>query len=911
MTEKHEIKRIEKLKQSVVDFLNDHRYSDDTEEKPTHQSWGNVVQGRFYIDKKNMKTFVNLYANAITNGVSDFSITEVQKEYSPIIVDIDLKAPNENFRPNQRLYNDEMVLNIMQKYLDAINMFLNASKEELKICLLEKKHSTITDDIIKDGFHLIFPDTCVNTKIRHLIRHKVVKMCEDENMFDTFLEGADKVIDKAVVSSNGWFLYGSKKPSGQTYVLKKIYDHDLNVTYDHDSGIFYDVETGSESENKYCNADIITYLSIHHKKKRYSKKNATNIIEGFADSDIEAEFSKLGIDTSSRVLFEQFERTEAKEDLIRRACKYTCMLSVERSTDYENWRNVGLALHNTDDSLLPTWIEFSSKSSKFKRADDGQGNCGKFWKQFKTPSTGSLLTIRSLAYWAKEDNPKEYEAFNREEFKNVLKKSLDKSTYSLAKAFHAKFSDRFVCSSTKTNLWWEFKNHRWNRIDDAYTIKILLSEDFANEYNNEILSMTLKATKSSGIEKEETQAKISRLSEIVVKLMNITHKKNIIEDAKPLFYDPKFEEKLDSNEFLIGFQNGIYDLEHGHFRDGRPDDYMHNNTGYDYRKYSEKMPYKINIDRFFEQILPNKNVRDFFKIALSTSISGETKEEKLYILTGSGSNGKSLTVDLMINALGDYYMSCPITMITRKRGQSNETSPEKVRMKGRRFGVFQETDDGEKLNVGIMKEFTGGDKVLVRDLFKGSNEMIEYKPQMKYFLTCNQLPTVPSNDDGTWRRLRVIEFGSKFTDNPTKLNEFKMDKNLKQEIKKWGPSFMSYLINIYQNDYKDKLLIEPSEVMASTNQYKMENDFYTEYLMDRIIQTTNVKDTISKETLWDAFRTWFKTNYEGKPPPKKIEFHKMASKLFESNKCSRYVKVIFSPTEDNEEDIEPKNELDV
>ena len=36
-------------------------------------------------------------------------------------------------------------------------------------------------------------------------------------------------------------------------------------------------------------------------------------------------------------------------------------------------------------------------------------------------------------------------------------------------------------------------------------------------------------------------------------------------------------------------------------------------------------------------------------------------------------------------------------------------------------------------------------------------------------------PEVPSNDDGTWRRLRVISFDSKFTDNPTKPNEFKID----------------------------------------------------------------------------------------------------------------------------------------
>jgi P4 family phage/plasmid primase-like protien len=421
--------------------------------------------------------------------------------------------------------------------------------------------------------------------------------------------------------------------------------------------------------------------------------------------------------------------------------------------------------------------------------------------------------------------------------------------------------------------------------------------------------MTIQATKVSGMEKEEIQQKLTRICGIVEKLMNIVHKKNIIEDAKTLFYDPKFEEKLDSNISLIGFENGIYDLEHKVFRNGRPDDYVHNSTGYAFRKYSDNMLFKTNIDRFFEQILPNKSVRDFFKIALSTCISGETKEEKLYILTGSGSNGKSLTVDLMIQALGNYYMSCPITMITRKRGQSNDASPEKVRMKGKRFGVFQETDEGERINVGIMKEFTGGDKVLVRDLFKGSNEMIEFKPQMKYFLTCNQLPAVPSNDDGTWRRLRVIEFGSKFTDVPSKPNEFLIDKNLKQEIKRWGPSFMSYLINIYEKQYMNKQLIEPDEVMASTNQYKMENDFYTEFIIEKITGTDDIRNIISRDMMWETFKAWYKTNYEGKPLPKRPDLLKFMNKAIGEPGKKGYQKVIFNAP--HESDEEKKNDLDV
>jgi P4 family phage/plasmid primase-like protien len=293
---------------------------------------------------------------------------------------------------------------------------------------------------------------------------------------------------------------------------------------------------------------------------------------------------------------------------------------------------------------------------------------------------------------------------------------------------------------------------------------------------------------------------------------------------------------------------------------------------------------------------------------LCTCLCGDNKEEKLYILTGCGSNGKSLTMDLMYHALGDYYMSCPITIITRKRGTSNETSPEKVRMKGKRCGVFQETDDGEKLNVGVMKEFTGGDKVLVRDLFKGSNEMIEFKPQMKFFLTCNQLPAVPSNDDGTWRRLRIIDFNSKFTDKPIKSNEFMIDNTLKQKIPEWGPAFLSYLLHIYNSEYKNMTyLADPDEVMASTKQYKMENDFYTEYVADRLVLTNNEKDCIKLAPLWVDFSSWYGLNKGNNKLPKKIDFIKFLNKQFNEPCRKGYMKIVFNNMKDESSDNEPIN----
>lgn len=893
MSEKNELKKIEQYKKDVINFLNNRRYKDELADKPTHGAWGNVFQGRFYIEEKDNKEFIEIYSRAIENNVTDLSITEVQKEYSPIIVDIDLKYPIENYNKDKRIYDTNLVLNIIKKYNNIIQKYFDVKDDDLICSLFEKKNATKMDDICKDGFHIIYPKICAKSNIRHIIRYDVVKLCEEDGIFESFLESPDTIIDKAVVSSNGWLLYGSKKPGGQIYTLSTTYNSNLNEVVLNDGNI---------EINK-----LIKFFSLHYKKK-YCKKKASVLRENLHDSDINAEINKCGININQKNIDTRIEISEAKEDLIKTACTLVKMLNNDRSKKYEDWRNVGLALHSIDDSLLSEWIEFSKKCDHKFKDGDGQGDCYKFWKQFKIPSTGKLLTIRSLAYWAKIDNPKEYELFRNEEFKRKRDDSIDGSTWKIAKSFYAKYSDRFVYSS----IWYEYNNHRWNRIDDAYTIKILLSEEFQNDYRNDIIDMTIRATKISGFEKEQLQAKISATNKIIERLMNIDFKKKIIEEAKSLFFDSKFNEKLDSNPNLLGCENGVYDIEQQKFRIGHPDDFISLNTKINYIKFSEKMPYLKNIKEFLEQILPNNIVKDYIITAISTCISGEKREEKLYIFTGSGSNGKSVLMELLSNALGDYYMSCPITIITRKRGSSNETSPEKVRMKGKRCGVFQETDDGEKLNVGVMKEFTGGDKVLVRDLFKGANEMIEFKPQMQYFLTANQLPDVPSNDDGTWRRLRVIEFASKFIDNPTKPNEFKINTNLKQDIQNWAATFLSYLIHIYETKYKNvNYLKEPDEVMASTNQYKMENDFYTEYSRDRFTFTNNLKNTISRESLYADFKAWFKTNYEGKPMPKKPEFEKNINKIIGEPGRKGYQKIMFNAIIESDNESNPPNVLDV
>ena len=152
----------------------------------------------------------------------------------------------------------------------------------------------------------------------------------------------------------------------------------------------------------------------------------------------------------------------------------------------------------------------------------------------------------------------------------------------------------------------------------------------------------------------------------------------------------------------------------------------------------------------------------------------------------------------------------PIALLTQKRARSEAANPDLVDAKGRRFCYFQEPDNGERINIGLMKELTGGDKIKGRTLFKLP---IEFKPQFKLALLCNDLPEMPGNDDGTWRRVRVVRFKSKFRENPDPKDpyEFKVDTTLPDKFENWAEPFMYMLLQYYKK-YKQNGLFEPPEV---------------------------------------------------------------------------------------------------
>lgn len=866
--------KVKKLTDTIIKYLDKYRVGTGADIKYTHISMAETFVGKFNLDKKSIKEFNKLYAEVIDYGI-ELSIAEKPKDYGPILVDIDLEIPIEDYIEGSRLYNDKLILEVVDAFRLGCRQYLDITDSELQVCLTEKPKPTMKSTIVKDGFHLIFNNTCTYFKTRHLIRQHAISILENIDIFSKFTKSIDTIIDKAVVSTNCWLMYGSRKKDGQVYKLTKILNIDNN-------------EMNLDKFNdKYM---LIKMFSLQ--QKIWSEENANAYLENIDNDIIDLEYKKkFEKNYSTSNIIEDNHIPEDKEDLIRRATYLVSILDDNRVSEFHSWIRVGWALHNIDYSLLSVWIQFSKRSSKYK-----EGECEEKWKHMRNDG----LTIRSLMLWAQQDNYTKYNAFIDSEFSTVLNKSLDGSTYYIGKALYTKYFDRFTCASLKNDLWYEFRNNKWVPVIHGYTLLKEISESFANEYMKLVSKLNLKATQLTGMDREELLQKASRVQKIISQLMNISFKEKVMKECKNLFHDPEFEKKLDENYDLIGFNNGVYDLVNEEFRAGRPDDYISKSTNNDFVTFNKLNPYASKMFKFIQEILPIEAVRKYFLLSLCTCVSGHNKEEKLNIATGSGSNGKSLLFSLVQMALGDYYISCPITIITRKRGSSNQASPELLRLKGARCGCFQETDDGEKLNVGIMKEITGNDSFMVRGLFA---DPIEIKPQIKFYLACNQLPAVPSTDGGTWRRLRVIGFNSKFVETPVKSNEYLIDNTLKQKMKEWAPIFSSYLIYLYVTEYKKlSYLSEPDEVKYTTNSYKMENDHFTEFFINRIEITNNKKDNISVKTMYESFKEWFKLSHEGCRMPVQNELNKFLNeKIGEPKRNQKWVGYKFIDTNDNNE----------
>jgi P4 family phage/plasmid primase-like protien len=373
--------------------------------------------------------------------------------------------------------------------------------------------------------------------------------------------------------------------------------------------------------------------------------------------------------------------------------------------------------------------------------------------------------------------------------------------------------------------------------------------------------------------------------EICVSLETSSFIDNVAKEAGFMMIDTDFENKINKNPNLLAFNNGILDLSTMTLREGLPSDRITITTGID---YDPKPEFVSEVKRFLAEILPNKSVRDYTLYYLASCLYGENDQQKLVVMTGEGGNGKSLLIKLVEQVMGEYVGTLDVAYITQKRAHSSKASPEILSLRYKRIGIIQEPDKSDVLNMGIVKQLTGNDNVVARPLF---GELVKFNNTAKLIMLCNDIPAPSSNDDGVWRRLRIINFPMKFVDDPTEPNERKRDYTIEKKFQNWGTSFMSILLKYYKkyvDDYKRKIP-EPQEIKNFTNNYMEGHNDYLSFCKSMLVKQefgengeekeNEERNIISSNELYTKLKQWYELENLGKCPPKK-EFIPYLRKTF-------------------------------
>jgi P4 family phage/plasmid primase-like protien len=399
-----------------------------------------------------------------------------------------------------------------------------------------------------------------------------------------------------------------------------------------------------------------------------------------------------------------------------------------------------------------------------------------------------------------------------------------------------------------------------------------MSTEVAKDFAKLSAYYMIKSTGESGQKSDFYLKKSNDIGKLIQDLKKGNYKDKIISECAKLFYDSEFESKLNQNNYLVGFTNGIYDLKNKLFRNGCPDDYVSKTTGYKYTEFNNSDQIIIDIKKFFASIQPAEDMRKYILCYCASLLEGGNKEQKFMIWTGSGSNSKGTLIDLLDNTFGEYFGTLPVTLLTQKRKGSSGATPELADKYGVRCLTLQEPEEDDKINIGFMKELTGQDKIMARPLY---GDPFYYIPQFKILLACNKLPTIPSDDGGTWRRIRVIDFAQRFVSNPTLPNEQKIDPSLREKIKTWNQALMWLLINEYYPTYSSDGLdhLEPECVKLSTSKYKQDSNIYIEFVNENY--DFDSQKGIPRDSVWIEFKNWYSNAYSDKKPPQRkklIEF---------------------------------------
>ena len=290
---------------------------------------------------------------------------------------------------------------------------------------------------------------------------------------------------------------------------------------------------------------------------------------------------------------------------------------------------------------------------------------------------------------------------------------------------------------------------------------------------------------------------------------------------------------LDADPWALTVQNGIVNLKTGVLGSHDPTAYSTKLAPVRYDSAAQCLRWLAFLDRVFAG---DAELIAFVQRAIGYSITGATSEQVLFLLHGTGHNGKTTMLEVLRALLGDYAVHAAFeTFLLHRQGPREDIA----RLDRARLVTSAEAGEGHRLDETLVKSITGGDIVVARFLFRGS---FEFRPQFKLWLASNHLPEIRGTDEAIWRRIRLIPF-------KVGIPPADRDPELTDKLRGELPGILRWAID-GARQWQTGGLGVPDGVRVATEDYRRDSDVLGTFLDDccEISAGTQVLATLLYET---------------------------------------------------------------